>query len=134
MTDAEGATGVDLTRIAKIHVSLLAGAVVLAMVTRWMDAASVLLGGAVMGANLWLLRLIARALARAAADPQRQGQVGLALVAILLKFVLFLGLIAALFWRLGIEGVSFAVGMTALLVACVVEAVNAGTARRRGES
>ena len=125
--------GVDLTRIAKIHVALLAGAVALALATRWMDAASVLLGGAVMGLNLWLLRIIAGALS-AATDPQRQGRVGLALGAILLKFGLFLGLIGALFWRLPVEGMSFAVGVTLLLVACVVEAVNAGLAGSKGAS
>ncbi len=122
----EGMTvGVDLNRILKIHVSFLAGAVAVAVATRWMDVASLLLGGAVMGLNLWLLRIIARALGAAAADPQRQGEVGWALGAILLKFGLFIGLIAALFWRLPVEGMSFAVGVTLLLVACVVEAVNA---------
>jgi hypothetical protein len=126
--------GVDLTRIAKIHVALLAGAVALALATRWMDAASVLLGGAVMGLNLWLLRIIAGALSAAATDPQRRGRVGLALGAILLKFGLFLGLIGALFWRLPVEGMSFAVGVTLLLVACVVEAVNAGLAGPKGAS
>jgi hypothetical protein len=124
--------GVDLTRVAKIHVLFLAIATVVALATRWMDAMSVVLGGAVMGANLWLLRLIARAVARAATDPQRRGQVGLALGAILLKFVLFLGFIGALFWRLPIEGVSFAVGVTLLLVACVVEAVSTDTAASKG--
>ena len=33
------------------------------------------------------------------------------------------GLLAALFWRAPIEGMSFAVGATLLLVACVLEAV-----------
>lgn len=128
------AVAVDLTRIAKIHVALLAAAVGLALATRLMDAVSVLLGGAVMGLNLWLLRIIGRALTAAATDPQRQGQAGWALGAILLKFGLFLGLIAALFWRLPVEGMSFAVGVTLLLVACVVEAVSAGSAAPKGAS
>ena len=126
--------GVDLTRVAKIHVALLTGAVVLALATRWMDAASVLLGGAVMGLNLWLLRIIAGALTGAAADPQRQRQVGWALGAILLKFGLFLGLAAMLLWRLPVEGMSFALGVTLLLVACVIAAVQAGAAAPKGVS
>lgn len=112
---------VDLTHIAKIHVALVASGGVVAYTTRWMDPASLLLGGAVMGANLWLLRVIARALGSAAADPGRQGQLGLALGAMLLKFGLFLGLIAVLFWRFPIEAESFTVGVTLLLVACVLE-------------
>jgi hypothetical protein len=112
---------VDLTRIAKIHVALVAGAGALAYATRWMEPTSLLLGGAVMGANLWLLRVIARAMATAAAEPERQGRLAAAMGAMLLKFGLFLGLIAMLFWRLPIEAKSFAIGVTLLLVACVLE-------------
>ncbi len=112
---------VDLTRIAKIHVALVAGGGAVAYATRWMEPASLLLGGAVMGASFWLLRVIARAMAAAAAEPERQGRLGVALGAMLLKFGLFLGLIAGLFWRLPIEAKSFAAGVTLLLVACVLE-------------
>jgi hypothetical protein len=112
---------VDLTRIAKIHLALVAGGGAVAYATRWMEPASLLLGGAVMGANLWLLRVIARAMAAAAAEPERQGRLGVALGAMLLKFGLFLGLIAVLFWRLPIEAKSFTAGVTLLLVACVLE-------------
>lgn len=112
---------VDLTRIAKIHVALVAGGGALAYATRWMEPASLLLGGAVMGANLWLLRVIARAMTASAAEPAGQGRLALAMGAMLLKFGLFLGLIALLFWRLPIEAKSFAVGVTLLLVACVLE-------------
>jgi hypothetical protein len=97
-----------------------------------MEPASLVLGGAVMGANLWLLRVIASALGSAAADPERQGRLGLALFAMLVKFGLFLGLIAVLFWRLPIEGKSFTVGVTMLLVACVLEAVHGATWRTKG--
>lgn len=112
---------VDLTRVAKIHVALVAGAGAVAYATRWMEPASLLLGGAVMGANLWLLRVIARAMTGSAAEPAGQGRLALAMVAMLLKFGLFLGLIALLFWRLPIEAKSFTVGVTLLLVACVLE-------------
>lgn len=123
---------VDLTRVAKIHVALVAGGGVVAYATRWMEPASLLLGGAVMGANLWLLRVIASALGAAAADPERQGRLGVALGAMLVKFGLFLGLIAVLFWRLPIEAKSFTVGVTMLLVACVLEVVHGASWSTKG--
>ena len=112
---------VDLTRIVKLHVALVAGGGVVAYATHWMEPASVLLGGAVMGANVWLLRVIASALGAAAADPERQARLGMALGAMLLKFGLFLGLIAVLFWRLPIEAQGFTTGVTMLPLACVLE-------------
>lgn len=114
---------VDLTRIGKLHVGLVGATGGVAYATHWMEPASVLLGGAVMGANFYLLRLIAWLLRPDAFDPEKRGRVALAVAAFVLKFGLFIGLLAALFWRLPIEGMSFALGVTLLLVACVLEAV-----------
>lgn len=113
---------VDLTRIGKLHVGLVGATGGVAYATHWMEPGSVLLGGAVMGANFYLLRLIAWLLRPDAFDPEKRGRVALAVAAFVLKFGLFLGLLAALFWRLPIEGMSFALGVTLLLVACVLEA------------
>ena len=115
--------GVDLTRIAKLHLALLAATSGVAYITRWMEPRSVLLGGAVMGVNFLLLRLITNLLLPDALEPGRRGRTALAIAAFVLKFGLFLGLLAALFWRVPIAGMSFAAGVTLLLVACVVEAV-----------
>ncbi|MBI3786283.1 MAG: hypothetical protein HY270_23080 [Deltaproteobacteria bacterium] len=114
---------VDLNRISRVHLGLLGASGGLAYATHWAEPASVLLGGAVMGTNFWLMRVIAGFLRDAIVDPQRKGSAALAVGAFILKFGLFLGLIAALFWRLPVEGMSFALGATLLLVACVVEAV-----------
>ena len=113
---------VDLSRIGKIHVGLLGATGGVAYATHWAEPGSVLLGGAVMGANFYLLRLIANLLRPDAFDPEKRGRVALAVAAFVLKFGLFLGLLAALFWRVPIEGMSFALGVTLLLVACVLEA------------
>jgi predicted benzoate:H+ symporter BenE len=113
---------VDLTRIGKVHVGLLGATGVVAYATRWMEPGSVLLGGAVMGLNFWLLRLISNLLRPDALDPAKRGRAALAVAAFVLKFGLFIGLLAALFWHLPIEGLSFAFGVTLLLVACVIEA------------
>jgi len=113
---------VDLTRIGKIHVGLLGATGGLAYATHWAEPGSVLLGGAVMGANFYLLRLITNLLRPDAFDPEKRARVALAVAAFVLKFGLFLGLLAALLWHLPIEGMSFALGVTLLLVACVLEA------------
>ena len=114
---------VDLTRIGKIHVGLLGATGGVAYATHWVEPGSLLLGGAVMGANFYLLRLIAALLRPETLDQQQRGRIILAVAAFVLKFGLFLGLLAALFWRLPIEGMSFALGVTLLLVACVLEAI-----------
>ncbi len=114
---------IDLTRIGRTHVGLLGATGGVAYATHWIEPGSVLLGGAVMGANFYLLRLITNWLRPDAAGAAGRARVALAVGAFVLKFGLLLGLLAALFWRVPIEGMSFAVGVTMLLVACVLEAV-----------
>ena len=111
---------VDLRRIGRIHVGLVGATGGVAYATHWAEPGSVLLGGAVMGANFYLLRLIAHLLRPDAFAPEKRGRIALAVAAFVLKFGLFLGLLAALFWRVPIEGMSFALGVTLLLVACVL--------------
>src|SRR5437870_3837091 len=107
---------VELRRIGKLHVGLLGATGAVAYATRWAEPGSLLLGGAVMGLNVWLLRLIANLLHPDIVDPGKRGRVALGIAAFVLKFGLFIGLLAALFWRLPIEGMSFALGVTLLLV------------------
>jgi hypothetical protein len=114
--------GIDLNRIIKIHAVLLATTVAAAWITRWAEPASIVLGGAVMGVNFWLMRVIAAALSGRAVRAGEGRRVGLAVGALALKFGLFLGLLALLLTHVPVEGMSFAVGVTLLLVACVVEA------------
>ena len=92
----------------------------MAYATRWAEPGSVLLGGLVMGANFWLLRIITNVLHPGELDPSKRGRVTLAIAAMTLKFGLFIGLLAALFWRVPIEGMSFPLGVTLLLVACLL--------------
>ena len=123
---------VDLTRITKLHVGLVGATGGLSYAAHIGEPGSLLLGGAVMGANFYLLRLIGSLLLPRAKDPSRRGRAAVAVAAMLLKFGLFLGLLGMLFWRLPIEGVSFAAGVTLLLVACVLEALR-DELRRKGE-
>ena len=112
---------VDLTRISKVHVGLLGATGGMAYATHWLEPGSLLLGGAVMGVNFLLLRVLTSVLRPGVLDPGKRGRAALAVGAFVLKFALFLGLLAAMFWRLPVEGISFAVGVTLLLVACVME-------------
>lgn len=125
---------VDLRRVAKIHVSALAALCGVAYVTRLADPASVLLGGFVMGANLWLLKVIASALLPSPDEEAGSGRTMFAVLAMLLKFGLFLGLIVVLFARVPIDSIGFAMGTTCLLVACVAAAVRGGAQVVKGAS
>ncbi len=123
---------IDLTRITKLHVGLVGATGGLSYATHVGEPGSLLLGGAVMGANFYLLRLISRLLLPASADQATRGRAGVAVAAMMLKFGLFLGLLAMLFWHVPIEGMSFAVGVTLLLVACLLEAARAERLMRKG--
>ena len=98
---------------------LLGAAAVLAIATGWLQVGSLLLGGAVMGANFRLLKEIVRRVVR----PGRGRAFAMLLFAA--KFGLFIGLLSLVFWRVPVDGLSFAVGVTLLLSACVVEALRA---------
>jgi len=110
--------------IERLHLQLLAFGVGVALLTQWMSAWSLLLGGTVMGLNFWLMHTIFERLL----DTRRRAQPALVMGLLLAKFSLFLGLLAFLFWRLPIDGMGFGVGVTILLVACVAAAL-----RHRGQ-
>lgn len=129
-----GEMAVSLARVGKTHIGLVAAAAAMAVAGGVGDPLSLVLGGAVMGANLWLLRVMTDVMVRRSASDDGGLGAGLAVGAIVLKFGLFLGLVAALLARVPIEGVSFAVGVTLLLAACVVEAVRSGAVPVKGES
>lgn len=120
---------IDLNRITKFHVGLVGATGGLSYATHLGEPGSLVLGGAVMGANFYLLRLMTDMLRP---DPTRPARARLAVAAMTLKFALFLGLLGMLFWRVPIEGMSFATGVTLLLVACVLEVVRDDRLRRKG--
>jgi len=73
-----------------------------------------------MGINLWLMRQLFKRLF-AAGDSVKKTSVVVGLV--IAKFSIFLGLLALLFWRVPLDAISFGVGATLLLIACVVGAL-----------
>jgi hypothetical protein len=92
----------------------------------------VLLGGAVMGANLWLLKIIAGVLVPSPDEAPSSGRTAFAVLALLLKFGLFLGLLVVLFVRLPIDLVGFVIGTTCLLFACVAAVLSGGARAAKG--
>lgn len=88
--------------------------------TKWLDIKAFLIGGAFMGLNflllgfgiLWVLTPLAG-----------KAKIGLGVSLLLVKMVVFLGLLTLLFFRFDIDGLSFALGFSTLIVAMVVEAV-----------
>ena len=109
----------SIRRIEWLHGGMLAAFTVAALLTGWLEGGSLLLGGGVMWANLRLLTAIVARLV------QPNVRAGWAILLVVTKFGLFLGLLGLLLWRVPVEGLSFAVGVTLLLVACVIEALRA---------
>ncbi len=122
---------IDLNRITRTHVGLTGASAGLAYATHLGDAGSILLGGAVMGLNFTLLRWMVGAVV--VGDPEKMARrKTLGVMAFVLKFALFLALLAGVLWRLPIDGMSFAFGATLLVVACVVEALRHDASMLKG--
>jgi hypothetical protein len=105
--------------IEHLHLVLLGVACAFAAATPWLSPWGILLGGAVMGANFWLMRQIFGRLF----TPAREPRAGLVFALVFAKFSLLLGLLALLFRRVPLDALAFGVGATLLLVACVAAAV-----------
>jgi hypothetical protein len=103
--------------IQKLHLEIVGTSTAVALLTPGLSAASILAGGAVMGADFWLMGQIAR---RVFEPGRKPGWIAALMIA---KFALLLGPLAILFWRAPIEPLSFGAGATLLLVACVVAAL-----------
>jgi hypothetical protein len=115
--------GLRLQDIERLHLGLLLALLSASLLSGWLSPASLLLGGAVMGVNFWLMRHLA---SRLLTPGGRRPAVVLTLM--LGKFTLFIGLLGLLFWRVTLDPLAFAVGVTLLPVACVVAALRAPSA------
>jgi hypothetical protein len=109
---------VRLREVEWLHLGLLAVAVAAAYASQWLAPGSLLLGGGVMGANLWLMRQLARRMFAAA--PQRRA---IMIALVVAKSAIFMGLLGLLFWGAPVDALAFGVGATLLPLACVVAAI-----------
>jgi hypothetical protein len=84
------------------------------------DPTALLLGGVFMGVNFLLLSLgVAWVLTPLAGKGRIKAGIGL----LVLKIVIFLGLLTTLFYRLDLDAVSFALGFSSLIIAIFLEAI-----------
>lgn len=119
----------SLARIERLHWALLGVVALAAFAVPGLHPGSVAAGGAFMGINVLLMK---RLLGRLSVSPGPRHP-GPAIFFLGAKTALFLALLALLFWRVPIDGLSFAVGASLFLVAAVVGTVLPG-ARSQGES
>ncbi|HWP24262.1 MAG TPA: hypothetical protein VNM15_08825 [Candidatus Binatia bacterium] len=124
----EGRAKKTIIRIELWHGLLLLALLALLWQTRWLDAKALVVGGVFMGVNFLLLSYgVAWVLTPLAG----RGRIRAGVVLLVVKIILFLGLLLALFSRLELDALSFAVGFTTLIVAILIETMlKVGVAER----
>ena len=109
-----------ILRIELWHGLLLGALVAMLWQTGWLDPNAFIIGGVFMGINFLLLGYgVAWVLTPLAGRGRVKAGVGLLVV----KIVLFLGLLLMLFSRFELDAISFALGFTTLIIAILVETV-----------
>lgn len=107
-----------LEKIEVLNVALVCGSALFGWTAGLVHVPSLVLGGAVMQANFWLLKKIVRTvLAPGEGRTSRRMRAAAWLTA---KGVLLLLLLSALFVRYPVRAGSFAIGASLLLLACVI--------------
>ena len=86
-------------------------------VTKWIDPLALLSGGIFMGVNFFLLSMGVRWIISPNASKRRQR---LRMILLVLKLLLFLGLVSAIFFKLKLDAIAFIIGVSSLLVATVI--------------
>lgn len=110
----------SIIRIELWHGALLLALLVTLSPARVIDPTALLAGGIFMGINFLLLSLgIAWVLTPLAGKGRIKAGIGF----LILKVLLFLGLLTTLFFYFSLDAISFALGFTSLIVAVVVESV-----------
>jgi hypothetical protein len=107
-------------RIELWHAGLLLALLGTLAPVQLVEPASMLLGGLFMGVNFLLLCFgVARILTPLAS----KGNVKAGVALLLVKIILFVGLLSLVFFNFGMDAISFAAGFSTLLVAIVIEAM-----------
>ena len=112
-----------LVRVEAWHTLLLLVLVIISQAMRVLEPTALVLGGVFMGLNFCLLSLGIRWALSPASTKKRQ-KIGMALL--ILKLLLILGLVSALFSRMDLDGVSFVIGVSSLLVASIIGTLLSG--------
>jgi hypothetical protein len=109
-----------ILRVELWHGLFLLATVVTLGQSRFIEVKALLLGGVFMGVNFFLLGFgILWVLTPLAS----KGRVRAGVSLLILKVIIFLSLVTLLFFRFQIDGLSFALGFSTLILAVLVEAV-----------
>jgi hypothetical protein len=112
-----------ILRIELWHVVMLLGLLATLAPGKFVEPEGLLIGGLFMGINFLLLSYgVARVLTPLAGKGKVKVGVGL----LVLKIAIFLALLAALFFRVQLDAISFALGFSTLLLAILVETIRTG--------
>ena len=116
----EPAAKKTILRIELWQVILLLGLVATLGGTQIVEPTALVIGGVFMGVNFLLLSFgVALVLTPLAGKGRVKAGVGL----LVLKILIFLGLLSAVFFHFEFDAISFALGFSTLLIAIVIEAV-----------
>ena len=112
-----------ILRIELWHVVMLVALLVTLAPGKFVEPEGLLIGGLFMGINFLLLSYgVAWVITPLAGKGRIKAGVGL----LILKIAIFLALLAALFFRVQVDAISFALGFSTLLLAILVEAIRTG--------
>jgi hypothetical protein len=112
-----------ILRIELWHAGLLFLALIALAPAHLVEPKAMVLGGVFMGINFLLL---CYGVAWILTPLAGRGRIKAGVALLVLKVVLFLGLISIVFFNFGFDAISFAFGFSTLLVAILIEAVKSG--------
>jgi hypothetical protein len=112
-----------ILRIELWHAGLLTLLLGTLAPARLVEPKALLAGGLFMGANFLLL---CYGVAWILTPLAGKGRVKAGVALLVLKIMLFLGLLSAMFFEFGLDAISFAFGFSTLLIAILIEALRRG--------
>jgi hypothetical protein len=116
----------NASRKTILRIELWHGILVLALLAtlgqvRIIEPVALLMGGVFMGANFFLLSY---GVAWLMAPLAGKGRLKIGIALLVLKVVVFLGLLTTIFFRFDIDAISFSIGFSSLPVAILIESIN----------
>lgn len=116
----EAAAKKTILRIELWHCLLLAAMLAILSPKRLVDPAALIAGGLFMAVNFGLLSF---GVAWVLTPLANRGSVKFGVALLVLKIVLFMGLLATLFFKFSFDAISFSLGFSTLLLAILFETV-----------
>jgi hypothetical protein len=111
-------TALPVLRIELCHSLLVLALMAFSVTAHMLEPKAVFLGGLFMGVNFFLLSAGIRWILTPAATKKR---IRAGVILLGLKLLLIMGFISLLFFRFHLDGMSFGVGVTSLLIASILD-------------